>query len=143
MTERDGIDIDWLSDDQLAAALGAGIVGSDWPEQAAIDLLVQHQRWLCRFELRQAVEAAVIDGELCAWVAWPYVDMDAPASAGELRILTIARSLGGVASDRNIADLLTSLDETNAARVLRAISMACRGPDTIGCSMVEGKEGAS
>ena len=76
----------------------------------------------------------MIEGELCAWVAWPYVDLDAPASSGELRILAIARSLGGVASDRNIADLLTSLDETNTVRVLRAISMACCGPDTIGCS---------
>ena len=126
MTRHDPIDVDQLSDDQLAAALQAGIVGSDWPEQAAVDLLVQHRRWLCRFELRQAVEAAVIDGELCAWVAWPYVDLDAPASSGELRILAIARSLGGVASDRNMGDLLTSLDETNTARVLRAMSIACR-----------------
>ena len=92
-----------------------------------MDLLVQHRRWLCRFELRQAVEAAVIDGELCAWVAWPYVDLDAPASSGELRILAIARSLGGVASERSLGDLLTSLDETNTARVLRAVSIACGG----------------
>ena len=63
-----------------------------------------------------------VDGELCAWVAWPDVDMDAPASSGELRILAIARSLGGVASERSLADLLTSLDETNTARVLRAVS---------------------
>jgi hypothetical protein len=115
MTEHGPIDVDRLSDRQLAAALQAGIVGSDWPEQAAIDLLVQHQRWLCRFELRQAVEAAVIDGELCAWVAWPYVDMDAAASAGELRILTIARSLGGVASDRTIADLKSCPPGNDAA----------------------------
>jgi hypothetical protein len=69
--------------------------------------------------------------------------MDAPASSGELRILTIARSLGGVASDRNIADLLTSLDKMNTARVLRAISIACSGRDASRCGTVEGKEGAS
>ena len=81
MTDHDPIDIDRLSDDQLAAALQAGIVGSDWPEQAAVDLLIQHRGWLSRFELRQAVEVSELDGELCAWVAWPYVDMDAPASS--------------------------------------------------------------
>jgi hypothetical protein len=143
MTERDSIDVDRLTDDQLAAALQAGIVDSDWPEQAAVNLLVHHRGWLSRFELRQAVEAAVVDGELCAWVAWPYVDMDAPASSGELRILTIARSLGGVASERNLGDLLTSLDETNATRVLRAVSIACSGRDMVSCGIGERGEGVS
>ena len=143
MTDHDPIDIDRLSDDQLAAALQAGIVGSDWPEQAAVDLLIQHRGWLSRFELRQAVEAAVLDGELCAWVAWPFVDMDAPASSGELRILAIARSLGGVACERDLGDLLTSLDETNTGRVLRAVSIACRGRDTIRCGVIERGEGVS
>ena len=143
MTGDDPIDVDQLSDDDLAAALQAGIVGSDWSEQAAVDLLVQHRGWLGRFELRQAIEAAVVDGELCAWVAWPYVDMDAPASSGELRIITIARSLGGVVSERSLGDLLTSLDETNTTRVLRAVSIACRGRDTIHCGVIERGEGVS
>jgi hypothetical protein len=143
MTDHDPIDVDQLSDDQLAAALRAGIVDSDWPEQAAVDLLIQHRSWLSRFELRQAVEAAVLDGELCAWVAWPYVDMDAPASSGELRILAIARSLGGRAPERDLGDLLTSLDETNTARVLRAVSIASRGPSSVGCGVVEWEEGVS
>jgi hypothetical protein len=143
MTDQDPIDIDRLSDDQLAAALQAGIVGSDWPEQAAVDLLIQHRGWLSRFELRQAVEAAVLDGELCAWVAWPFVDMDVPASSGELRILAIARSLGGGAPERDLGDLLTSLDETNTARVLRAVSIACRGPGAVECGVIERAEGVS
>ena len=143
MTGHDPIDVDRLSDDQLVAALQAGIVDSDWPEQAAVDLLVQHRSWLSRFELRQAVEAAVLDGELCAWVAWPFVDMDAPASSGELRILAIARSLGGGASERDLGDLLTSLDETNTARVLRAVSIACRGPGAVECGAIERGEGVS
>ena len=143
MTGHDPIDVDRLSDDQLVAALQAGIVDSDWPEQAAVDLLVQHRSWLSRFELRQAVEAAVVDRELCAWVAWSYVDMDAPSSSGELRILTIARSLGGVASERNLGDLLSSLDETNTARLLRAVSIACSGRDMVFCGIDERGEGVS
>jgi hypothetical protein len=143
MTGRDPIDVDCLTDDQLAAALKAGIVDSDWPEQAAVDLLVGHRSWLSRFELRQAVEADLLDGELCAWVAWPYVDMDASASSGELRILTLARSLGGVASGRDLGDLLSSLDQTNMARLLRAVAFACRGPGAVGCGVNKRQEGVS
>jgi hypothetical protein len=143
VTGRDLIDVDRLSDAHLAAALQAGIAGSDWAEQAAVDLLVQHHTWLGRPELRQAVETAVLDGELCAWVLWPWVDLDAPASSGESSILMIARSLGGAASERDLGDLLTSLDETNTARVLRAVSIACRGPDTDLCSAIERREGVS
>ena len=106
----------------------AGIVGSDWPEQAAVDLLVQHRRLVVlASSCARPSRRPWLDGELCAWVAWPYVDLNAPASSGELRILAIARSLGGVASERSLGDLLTSLDETNTARVLRAVSIACGG----------------
>ncbi len=129
MTAGHTVEVDQLSDDQLAAALVAGIIGADWPEQAAVELLVANRAWLGRFELRQAVEVAVLDGEVCAWVAWPYVDLDAPASSGELRILTIARSLGGVASERSLGDLLTSLDCINTGRVLDAVAIACQGRD--------------
>ena len=143
MTAHEPIGVDRLSDDELAAALEAGMVGSDWAEQAAVDLLVQHRGRLARAELRQVTVAAVLDGDLCAWVVWHEVDVDAPASAGELRILTIARSLAGVASERSLGDLLTSLDGTNTARVLRAMSIACRGRDTIRCGVIERGEGVS
>jgi hypothetical protein len=131
VTRLDGfVDVNRLTDDQLAKALLAGAQGSTWGEQAAIDLVVAHWRWLGRWEFRQAVDATTgHDGEACAWVEWDRIDPEAPASSGELRILAIARSLGGVASGRSLADLLTSLDETNTARVLRAVSMACGGPE--------------
>jgi hypothetical protein len=69
--------------------------------------------------------------------------MDAAASSRELRMLDIARSLGGEPSDRSLADLLTGLDETNTARVLRAVSMACTGRDTVGWSRGDGGERVS
>jgi hypothetical protein len=143
VTADEPINVDRLSDDQLAVALQAGIVGSDWAEQAAVDLLVQQRSWLRRAELRQAIVAAIIDGELCAWVIWHEVTTDVPASSGELRIRALAASLAGVASERNLGDLLTSLDHTNTARVLRAISIACSGRDTICCGVVDGGEGVS
>jgi hypothetical protein len=142
-SDNDPVAIDRLSNEQLAAALRAGIVGSDWSEQAAVDLLVQHWGWLGRFELRQAIEAMVLDGELCAWVVWHEVEMDSPASSGELRVLAVARSVGGIASERSLADLLTSLDESNTGRVLRAVEMACRGPNSLRCGVSEGGEGVS
>jgi hypothetical protein len=143
MTWDDPVDVHRLNDDQLAAVLQAGMVGSDWAEQAAVDLLVQHRGWLGRFELRRAIYAAFQEGELCAWVVWHEVDMRAPASSGELRILTIARSLAGVASERSLADLLSSLDESNTARVLRAVSIACSGRDLVSCGIGERGEGVS
>lgn len=125
---EDRVDVDQLGDDELAAALLAGIVGSDWSERAAVELVVAQRTWLGRAEFRQAVVGAVrVDGELCAWVKWAAVAVDAPASSGELRVLVIARSLGGIASERSLADLLVSLDEANTAHVLRAMALTCRG----------------
>jgi hypothetical protein len=122
------IDVEMMGDDELATALLAGVAGADWPEQAAVDLLVAHRDWLGRWEFRQAVETAVCDGEVCAWVIWHQVVLNVPASSSELRVLAIARSLGGVTATCSLADLLTSLDDANTARVLRAVSMACQGP---------------
>jgi hypothetical protein len=127
--DEDPIDVHGLDNDELAAALQAGMASSNWPEQAAVELLVQNRSWLGRYELRRAIEVAVFDGQLCAWVIWPEVDLNAPASSGELRILALARSLGGIASERSLGDLLTSLDETNTLRVLQAVSIACRGQE--------------
>jgi hypothetical protein len=138
------VDVNELSDDQLADALLAGTQGSAWGEQAAIDLVVAHRRWLERWEFRQAVDATTgHDGEAHASVEWDRIDPETPASLGELRVLAIACSLGGVASARSLADLLTSLDETNAARVLRAVSIACRGPNRRPSGVLDLEEGAS
>jgi hypothetical protein len=143
MIRDEPMDVERLLDEELAVALQACIVGSDWPEQAAVDLLVEQRSWLRRAELRQAIVAAVIDGELCAWIIWHEVDLDAPASSGELRILTVARSLAGVGCERSLGHLLSSLDRTNTARVLRAVYIACSGRDLIGCGGTEGGEGVS
>jgi hypothetical protein len=140
----DGAFVERLSDDQLADALLAGASEADWSEQAAVELIVDQRSWLRRSEFRQAVEAEVWDdGELCAWIDWTALPVDTPASGGELRILALARSLGGVASERSLADLLTSLDDTNIARVLRAVSTACRGRSLLRRGPGECGEGAS
>lgn len=118
--------VNQLADSQLAAALNAG--ADDWSQQAAVDLLVSNGSWMGRWELRRAVEVVERDdGELHGWVDWPEVDMSAPASSGELRILELARSLGGVASRRPLSDLLVGLDDRNLARVLHALRIASRG----------------
>jgi hypothetical protein len=137
-TSHDAVGVDRLSDDQLADALLAGAMEADWSEQAAVELVVEQRSWLRRSEFRQAVEAEVWDdGRLCAWVDWTAVAADTPASWGEVRILALARSLGGVASQRSLADLLTSLDDTNIARVLRAVAKACRGRSLLACGPAE------
>jgi hypothetical protein len=127
-TWDDRVGVARLSDDDLADALLAGAGEADWSEQAAVELIVEQRSWLRRSEFRHAVEAEVgDDGQLCAWVDWTALAVDTPASGGELRILALARSLGGVATQRSLADLLISLDDNNIARVLRAVSTACRG----------------
>ena len=136
--------VERLSDDQLADALVAGASEADWSELAAVELVVDQRSWLRRSEFRQAIEAEVWDdGRLCAWVDWTALAVDTPASGGELRILALARSFGGVASQRSLADLLTSLDDTNIARVLRAVSTACRGHSLLHCGPGECGEGVS
>lgn len=118
--------VDQLADSQLAAALNTG--ADDWSEQAAVDLLVSNGNWMGRWELRRAIEVVELgDGELLGWVDWQEIDMMAPASSGELRILELARSLGGVASPRPLSDLLVGLDDRNLARVQHAFRVAARG----------------
>jgi len=120
------IDVAALSADELAAALTA--YDASWEYGAAIGLIVGQGSWLQKHEFLQAVEAWVeFDGQVVAWVDWEKVDLDALASSGELRILEIARSLAGIPGTRSLADLLTSLDDTNLARVFRAFEICARG----------------
>ena len=136
--------VERLSDDQLADALLAGASEADWSEQAAVELVVEQRSWLRRSEFRHVVEAEVgDDGRLCAWVDWTALAVDTPGSGGELRILALARSFGGVASERSLADLLTSLDDTNIARVLRAVATACRGRSLLRSAMGDCREAVS
>jgi len=119
------LDVEELSEDELAAALEAYDGRCDY--QAAVGLIVEQRSWLRRGEFTQAVQAWVNrDGQLMAWVDWEKVEIEAPASSGELRILHLAGSLAGIPSERSLRDLLTSLDEHNFARVWRAIGLASR-----------------
>jgi len=120
------LDVEALSADELAAALEA--YDASWEYGAAIGLIIGQGSWLRKHEFRQAAEAWVeFDGQVVAWVDWERVDLDALASSGELRILEIARSIAGIPGTRSLADLLTSLDETNLARVFRAFEICARG----------------
>ena len=117
------LDVEDLSEDELAVALVAYDGRCDY--RAAVGLIVEQGSWLRRWEFRRAVQAWVNrEGQLMAWVDWDKVDTDAGASSGEVRILHLACSLAGIPSDRSLADLLTSLDEHNFARVWRAIGLA-------------------
>lgn len=129
MSRASDVMVDDLDDDELSAALVAGAVGASWSEQAAVALLVTTRAWLGRWELRQAVEVAAWQGDAtAAWVDWQAVDMTAPASSGELRLLHLMRSLGGVPSDVALGALICGLDDSNLSKVLRAVSIAARGP---------------
>jgi hypothetical protein len=113
MSPLDNVAVTALTNDELGAALVAGVVDSDWYERAAVDLIVNHPHWLSRAELRRAIVAGWDEGELYAWVAWHEVPENPPASSGELRILDIARSLGGLDAHRRLDDLLSGLDEAS------------------------------
>ena len=120
------LDVEALSADELAAALEA--YDASWEYGAAVGLIVGQGSWLRKQEFRQAVQAwGDRDGEVVAWVDWDEVDVDGPASSGELRIMEIARSLVGIPGSRSLRDLLTSLDDNNVARVFRAMEATARG----------------
>lgn len=123
--ETDAEDLDWR---ELAAALQATAADGSWGYQAAVFLIVEQRNWLHHPEFLQAVEAGWNrHGRVFAWVNWAEVDMTAPASSGELRLMEIARSLAGIPNTQPLRDLLVSFDDNNLARVLRAIQIAARG----------------
>ena len=122
------VDVEELSGDDLAAALEAAAANESWDYRAAVGLVVEQRSWLYRYEFRQAVDAEVDeDGTLFAWVRWDQIDTHSTASSGELRILEVARGLGGIPSPRSLRDLLSCFDERNAQRVLRAFEITLRG----------------
>ena len=124
--DRMDIDVEELSADELAAALEAFDASCDYG--AAIGLIIEQGSWLRKHEFRKAVQAWVDrDGRVVGRVDWEEVDVDGPASSGELRILEIARSLVGIPGTRSLRDLLNSLDDYNVARVLLAMEATARG----------------
>ena len=126
--EARDVDVEELSGDELASALETAASDASWEYRAAVGLIVEQGSWLRRYEFRQAVDAWVDhEGRLMAWVDWAEVDVEAPASSGESPILEIACSLGGIATTRSLRDLLSSFDEHNTERVLRAFQISLRG----------------
>ena len=124
---RAAIPVDDLSEDELAAALAAGAEAYGWEYQAAVWLIVKQRDWLGRWEFRGAVEVDVDEhGRRVAWVDWVKVELMSPASAGQLRILELGRSLAGVANTRPLGELVYGLG-SNLNLVLAAVSIAGAG----------------
>jgi hypothetical protein len=132
-----------LTSTELAAALTNGVLqhGLDWGEEAAIRLLIAQGTWLHRDEFRRHITASRTEhGTFAAWVDWTEVTAEpdrSPASTGELAILRLACHLAGHLPEGEdnrwaIAELLSSLDATNALLVSRAVAMAAIGPTTVG-----------
>ena len=115
-----------LALDALAAGLEATARG-DYGTEAAAQLLIGHRRWLERPDFRDALVLA--ERERCSppvvWVHWPAVPAfvtTASCASSEARILRLAASLAGTDPGRPLADLLSSLDDTNAGLVAGAIA---------------------
>jgi hypothetical protein len=99
--------------------------------EAAVELLIGHQRWLCRDDLVGRfvwVGRALVGGGLLAVVDWPAAVKALtagrlPCSGSEGRVLRIAASIaGGVAVD--LRECLSTLDTANIGLVVRAVLAA-------------------
>ena len=95
--------------------------------EAAVELLVGHQRWLLREDFVEAfvgLGGGVASGEAMAWVDWDgaVVAVDSgrlACSGGEARVLRVAASLaGGVPVD--LGDAVGGLDRSTAMLVAAA-----------------------
>jgi len=117
------LDANSLPDDELVAALRAGVRGLSSSE-AAVELIVAHGVWLARPDFRRFVNVTSrLDGTgLLASIDWPAVADDyLPSSASESSILRLACEVAGVPTDSSLQELVNGLDETNMVLGLRAI----------------------
>ena len=91
--------------------------------EAAVRLMIEHGTWLRRGAPAMQMSDTEYDGLLVS-VDWKALsDMGGPASGSERRILDIICSLGaGLGVD--LSDAVSSLDRTNLALVLAALSHA-------------------
>jgi hypothetical protein len=111
-------------------ALVAGLeatAASTPTDEAAVALLVAHDHWLHRPDFVDCL--VMTDRERCsppvAWIYWhevPAFLADAPCSSSEAAVLRIAASLAGHDPQRPLAELLSGLDDTNAAHVADALA---------------------
>lgn len=118
---------------QLELKLRAG-AGGDLSSEAAIELLIAHDRWLGREDFLGHVLVGV-DTPVIAKVDWSEVlEADLPASSSENQILAICAELAGTDSGRPLGALLSGLDDSNTVLVLRAIMSAhprCRRAERV------------
>ncbi len=111
---------------QLELKLRAGAEG-DLNAEAAIELLIAHDRWLARMDFLNHVLVGV-DPPVIAKVDWREVlDADLPASSSEDQVLAICAELAGTDSGRALGDLMSGLDDSNTTLVLRALVSAHPG----------------
>jgi hypothetical protein len=96
--------------------------------EAAVELLIGHQRWLCREEFVGRfvwVGRALVGGGLLAVVDWPAAVKalaagGLPCSGSEGRVLRLAASIAaGVPVD--LSDCLSTLDDANVDLVVKAV----------------------
>jgi hypothetical protein len=116
-----------LTPDQLATLLRAS-AGGYYPEEAAARLICEHRSLLARDDFLAACVDYDHDGTTpVAWIDWPavvdFADRE-PLSGSEARILRLAAELAGHDTGQPLAELITSLDDTNARLVLDAIAHA-------------------
>lgn len=125
-------DSERLSHQQLIDALRRWATGS-YCTEAAVGLLIAHQRWLERADFRgQAI--SVEDGEVVSCDARiAGIDWDlaadllqvAPASSSERQMLALVVALAaGRDHPVDLGNAFTSLDASNASRVLQALGHA-------------------
>lgn len=121
-----------VSQQQLIDGLRAWAQGL-WCVEAAVGLLIAHERWLARRDFRE--QAMWVDlGDQCSdngllvgidWEAAAALAAVARASASERRMLQLAVALvAGQDHPVDLGDALTGLDGSNAARVVEAIAHA-------------------
>lgn len=99
--------------------------------QAAVELLIGHQRWLCRSEFVGRfvwVGQGLVGGGLLAVVDWPAAVKalaagGLPCSGSEASVLRIAASIA-VGVPVELGDCLSTLDSVNVGLVARAVLRA-------------------
>ena len=116
-----------LTPDQLAHLLRASAAGY-YTDEAAAELLCGHRSWLTRRDFLAACVNYDHDGKApVAWVDWvavPAFADRAACSSSEARILCLAAELAGVDTGHPLAELLSSLDDTNSELVLSTVAHA-------------------
>ena len=120
----------------LDAALRAGADGSVCA-MAAVELVIEHGTWLSRHDFVVGFTETVhgFDNVPMAFVDWaPAIDAlsagQLACSSSEEQLLRVAASLAeGIPI--NLSDAACSFDQTNAARVARALLSAAGHPEAI------------